>query len=278
MTSQIEKLLYTRYKLHLRKFQLIQHLNFNNYVRSARNLRTISVIIHKERKINQSLIYHLHKKDFPEVVTKKLILPLCVCLEEMNLILTKELVFLSRITIFNYSYASLLKVLTGESIFSKQLVKLHSLFDKELVLHQHFFEFMHDIPEKYRIADKKVKSSWKLVLQLQNELHRLGYALGDTVLVKKHGHKTLALISKIQKSEISGFVKKDIMYIKEKVDYIVAHPKENKLAYFLTTVYIVAPFTFETTGVILFFRYLGKYTVSKGKRIGEKFKKKVSQQ
>jgi hypothetical protein len=51
----------------------------------------------------------------------------------------------------------------------------------------------------------------------------------------------------------------------------VKHPKENKLAYFLATVYIIAPLTFEMTGAILFFRYLGKYSISKGKMIRERF-------
>jgi hypothetical protein len=165
-------------------------------------------------------------------------------------------------------------MLTGkQSTFHIQLQEFQKLSDRELALHQLFFELSQKLPKQYRVNEGEVRGNWKLVLQLQHELHRLGYALGDTALVQKHGDKALVLIAKIQGTEIYEFVQKDVVSLKQKVEYIMAHPKDNKLAYFLTTVYIVAPFTFEATGVILFFRYLGKYAVSKTKTFRERTRK-----
>lgn len=125
----------------------------------------------------------------------------------------------------------------------------------------------------YKKYKKDFKSSFKLLVELQNELKRFKDLAGNSELVKKQGEKVLKTIGAIQKTEIYGFIEQDVLYIKGKVEYIVKHPKENKLAYFLATVYIIAPFTFETTGVILFFRYLGKYTISRTKKLRESFSK-----
>ena len=268
MQKQIETLLYQRYVFHAKRFELLQHLDLRNYLRSARTVRTIYALIQKETKVNARLIRVLQKEEFPKDIQRMFVTPICIHLQKINGVLFRERVLLSQIHIFSYSYASLQKVMTGkQGTFYAQLKEFQRLTDKELALHQVFFELSQKLPEKYRVHEQDVRSSWKLVLQLQNELHSLGYALGNTVLVKKHGDKALVLISKIQKSEIYEFVQNDITYIKQKVKYIMAHPKENKFAYFLTTIYIVAPFTFETTGVILFFRYLGKYAINKTRKL-----------
>jgi len=41
--------------------------------------------------------------------------------------------------------------------------------------------------------------------------------------------------------------------------YMMKHPKESKIKCALAGAYIIAPLTFELTGVYLFFRYLNKY-------------------
>ena len=271
MQKEIEQLLYERYALHSKRFELLQYLDLKNYPRSARTISVIYNLLQKEIKINLRLIRVLEKEKFPVEIQKLFIHPICIRLQEINAVLSRERVLLSQIHIFSYSYAALQKAITGrQGIFYLQLKEFQKLTDKELALHQIFFDLSQKLPEKYKVSEESVRSSWKLVLQLQNELHRLGYALGDTALVKKHGDKALVLISQIQQSEIYVFIQKDITSIQKKVEYIMAHPKENKLAYFLTTVYIVAPFTFETTGVILFFRYLGKYALIKAKNLRKK--------
>ena len=266
MHKDLEKLLYRRFLLHSKKFQLLQGLDLTHYVRSARTLHHIRSLLTKEIAVNIHLIRFLQKESFSPQMHRDFVDPICMQLQEINMVLARERVTLSRIHLFSYSYATLEKMLTGKSIyFSTQLRTFQKLTDKELALHQIFFQLSRKLPKEYQVSEREVRGSWKLVAQLQEELKKIAYALGDTTLVKKHGESALALISQIQKTEIYEFVQQDVLYVQEKVRYVMAHPKENKLAYFLTTVYIIAPGTFEMTGVILFFRYLGKYTLKKRK-------------
>ena len=127
-----------------------------------------------------------------------------------------------------------------------------------------------ELPKKYQLDNKNFKKSWKLLLQLQKELQKLTKNVGNSKVVKLHAERILVIISSLQKTELYEFIKSDIEFIKKKVKYIVDNPKESKLAYALATVYIVSPGTFEMTGAVLFFRYLGKYTISKAKKIKRK--------
>ena len=266
MHKELEKLLYRRFLLHSQKFHLLQELDLKNYVRCAGTLHRIRSLLAKEITVNVELIRFLQKENFSQHMYIDFFDPICTQLQEINMVLAQERVILSRIHLFSYSYATLEKMLTGKShSFYTQLRHFQKLTDKEFTLHQIFFELSRKLPKAYQVPEKEVRGSWKLVAQLQEELKKIAYALGDTTLVKKHGESALALISQIQKTEIYEFVQQDVLFIQEKVRYIMAHPKENKMAYFLTTVYIIAPGTFEMTGVILFFRYLGKYTLKKVK-------------
>ena len=63
--------------------------------------------------------------------------------------------------------------------------------------------------------------------------------------------------------------------IREKIEYIRRHPKESRVAYVLTSIYIISPGTFEATFVVLFFRYLIKYARGLGKGKGDAIEKKA---
>ena len=274
MTPKIEKLLYQRYILHTKKVALLQELDIKSYVRSAPTLHALHSLISKEIHMNRKLSILLKKTSFPEDIEKEFVRPVYSRLAHINSILEKESFVLCRTNVFTYSYSVLQKLFTGkQKHFTRRLKTFKTLADKELALHDLFFTLSQKMPQVYQIPEKKVQNSWQLVSELQKELRKLGQVLGDTALVKKQGEYVLVLISQVQKAEIYEFVKEDVLYVKTKVEYIMAHPKENKLAYFLTTVYIVAPGTFEMTGVILFFRYLGKYTLSQTKKLKGRFSK-----
>lgn len=279
MLLEIEKLLYQRYVLHTKKFELLQEITPKSYMKSAKTLNRIHIILTREIIVNKKLARLLRQSSFPLEVKENFVLPVCQNLKKINVLLLQENTVLCQTNVFRLSYSYAQKVFTGkQGYFKKQLRVFYRLTEKEMSLHKEIFVLSHTLPQVHRIDEQKVKSSWKLVIQLQEELRTLAKSIGDTALVKKHGDTALVLISQIQKTEIYEFVKQDIAYIKTKVEYIMAHPKEHKFAYFLTTVYIVAPFTFEMTGVILFFRYLGKYTVSKTKKLKTTFTKKASSQ
>ncbi|MDP3728276.1 MAG: hypothetical protein Q8R18_02360 [bacterium] len=277
MLLEIEKLLYQRYILHTKKFELIRELHPQSYMRSAKTLNKIHIILTREIIVNKKLIRLLRQSSFPQDIQKSFVEPICFRLKEITKVLVQENKVLCQTNIFSLGYSYAQKLFTGkQEYFQKYIRTFHSLAEKELLLHQQIFELSHKLPQSYSVDEQKVRRSWKLVIQLQEELHALAKSVGDTALVKKHGDRVLVLIFQIQKTEIYEFVKQDVGFIKVRVEYIMAHPKEHKLAYFLTTVYIVAPFTFEMTGVILFFRYLGKYTVSRTRKFKTRFTKKAS--
>lgn len=271
MFEKIEKLLYQRYVLHKQKFTLIRQLNVRSYVHSVASLHRMQSVLKKEILLNKKLYNILQKEDFPEEIKKTFVREALHILLKINILLKRENAVLCKTTVLRYGFSVAQKLFTGkQKDFQFRLKQFHALAEKELLLHQELF-FLSQKIAKHSVDQEKVKRSWKLVQDLQQELRLLGKSIGNSKLVQKHGEHVLILIGKIQKTEIYDFIQQDVISIQTKVKYIMAHPKEHKLAYFLTTVYIVAPFTFEMTGVILFFRYLGKYTT---KKIQQKFTSK----
>lgn len=276
MFEHIEKLLYQRYILHTQKFALLRELDIKSYINSVKTLHKIHLILNREILLNKKLYTLLQKENFPHKIQKNFVRPAGVILLKINVLLAQENAVLCRTNILSYGYSLAQKIVTGkQSSFHSKMRQFHHLAQKELALHQELFLLSQKMGE-YPAASEKNRRSWKLVKDLQEELQKLSRSIGDSALVQKHGEHVLILIKKLQKTEMYDFMQQDVKYIQEKVEYVMAHPKEHKLAYVLTTVYIVAPFTFEMTGVILFFRYLGKYTVSKTQSLKKKFTKKVS--
>src|SRR3989338_504942 len=133
MQKEIEKLLYQRYALHSKRFELLQHLDLKNYFRSARTIVVIYSLLHKEIKINLKLIRVLQKEKFPREIQKQFVTPICIRLQEINAVLSRERVILSQIHIFSYGYATLQKKITGRpGFFHFQLMEFQRLTDKEL--------------------------------------------------------------------------------------------------------------------------------------------------
>ncbi len=278
MFEDIEKLLYQRYVLHTQKFGLVRGLDPTSYMNSVKTLNRIHLILNREILLNKKLYTLLQKEQFPEKVQKKFVKDAGEILLHINRLLVQENAVLCRTNVFSYSFSAAQKIVTGkQGYFQKKLKQFHRLAQKELVLHQDLFLLSQSLGE-YSVDQEKVRRSRRLVKDLKEELGKLARSVGDSALVQKHGEHVLVLIGKLKKTEIYDFIQQDVKYIQTKVEYVMAHPKEHKIAYFLTTVYIVAPFTFEMTGVILFFRYIGKYTLIKTKTLKKKFTKKVSGQ
>ncbi len=267
MFKDLEKLLCHKYYLHTKKFELLRQLKTDKYFSSVTILNKVHIIINKEISNNKKIIQVLRESDYDK---KEFVVPICITLKKINLILRKENSLLYHTNFLSYS----VRLITGrKNYFKNKLIDFRKLTDKELQLYEIFFELSKKFPLECQIDQNEIKKSVRLILELQQELHKLKEFIGNSELVKKQGEKVLVTIGKIQNTEIYGFVKQDVEYIKIKVEYIVKHPKENKLTYFLTTVYIIAPGTFEMTGAFLFFKYLGKYTINKTKKIKERLKK-----
>lgn len=267
MLSDVEELLYQRFVLHSRKLELVEKLNLKSYAKSLHTLNRIHFIITREIFVTRRLIKTLQATRYTEDIQQEFVLPICVQLQKIQALLMQEHSTLCKTNVLTYSFSSLQKLLTGkQGYFHKRVLVFKKLVNKELALYRLFFALSERLPKAYQVHEGQVQKSWRLVLELQREVHVLARAIGDTSLVRTQGEHILALIAQIQKSEIYEFVQQDVEYVKTKVTYVMKHPKENKLAYFLTTVYIIAPGTFELTGAILFFRYFGKYSLSKAKK------------
>ncbi|MBI5798195.1 hypothetical protein HZA98_04810 [Candidatus Woesearchaeota archaeon] len=267
MLSDVEKLLYQRFVLHSHKLELVEELNLNSYAKSLHTLNRIHFIITREIFVTRRLIKTLQATTYTEDIRQDFVLLICAQLEKIQTMLVQEHSTLCQTNVLTYSFSALQKVLTGkQGYFHRRVRVFKKLVNKELVLYRLFFALSEKLPKAYQVPEGQVQKSWKLVLELQREVHVLAKAIGDTSLVRTQGEHILALIAQIQKSEIYEFVQQDVDYIKTKVTYVMKHPKENKLAYFLTTVYIIAPGTFELTGAILFFRYFGKYSLIQAKK------------
>ena len=115
----------------------------------------------------------------------------------------------------------------------------------------------------------------RLFTRLEEKYQELLTVSESETLVKKTARDRLLLLKKVEQTEVYGFIKKDIAVIREKIEYIRRHPKESRVAYVLTSIYIISPGTFEATFVVLFFRYLIKYARGSGKGKGDAIEKKA---
>jgi len=262
MFATLDKLLLERFVLGQKKYCLIKKLDKKSYMNSLSVLNQIKWILAKEIKVNFLIGKKL--KGFDKELVE-LIEPVYVNLVEINHVLKEQNRILYKLNFFSMVYCRLF----NDAYFGKVLNKFEAYYGEEVKLNELFLErdILNLLPKKYRIDKKKLRDSLKLVKQLQVEVHKLGKSVGNRRLVKLHSEKALELVGKVQKTELYGFIKQDVQFVKTKVGYMVKNPKENKVAYALGTFYIVSPLTFEATGVVLFFRYLGKYSVSKVKKI-----------
>ena len=103
---------------------------------------------------------------------------------------------------------------------------------------------------------KRFRKELFLVKRLNNELKKLKKSIDNRKQLVLESRHILLIISRLEKTEIYWFIREDIEKIKKNIRKLRKNPKNRGLIYFLTSVYIVAPFTFEATGVIMFFRYM----------------------
>ena len=268
MFKSLDKLLLERFSLGLKKYSLINQIDRKSFVNSIKILGRICYIITQEIRVNKNICRKL--KGFVDL--RDIVEPVYVNLFEINHVLKQEIKILNRINFLVVFYFKMKSLFSKQNNFERMVDDFNVCYNEEIKLNELFLEkdILNLLPKEYRVDKKRLKDSLELVLSLQNEIHKIGKSVGDVKLVKKHAGDALKLVDLVQKTELYGFIKQDVEFIKDKLVFIVKHPKENKLAYVLGTVYIVSPLTFEATGVVLFFRYLAKYSVNKVKNIRNK--------
>ena len=255
MYKKLERLLLQRLVLNHKKYKLVKKLEKASFFERLSVLGKIHLIINKQLSLNKKVRKSLLKVDRSLI---KIIEPVYSVLQEAYVILDKQNKVFYKI--------NFLTLLSG-GYFRNCLKEYHGLYSQEINLNHMFVEnkLFSFLPENY--DPKKLKNAWKLLLELQSELRFMVRNVGNTRLVKAHGKHALKLISLIQKTELYGFIKNDVEFVKTKVKLMIKNPKENKLAYVLGTFYIVSPGTFELTGAVLFVKYIGQYSFTKVKKL-----------
>ena len=271
MFSSLEKLYLKRLKLNSKRLKLLEKIRDKNYFGSVATLVKIRAILSKEREVNRKIIKNLEEGKVDEEFLEQIVLNF----RKINVLLGRQNKLISNLNTFDVSLSYFKRIYGKKDSYSQVWSKLKILSKHEAKLNQEILDISNKLPKDYQLDKNKFKKSWQLVLELQRELRKLASSVGNARLVKLHAEKTLSLVSKIQETELYDYIQKDVLWIKKKATYMMKNPKESKVAYGLATFYIVSPGTFEATGVVLFFRYLGKYTIHHSKKLKNKFNRKV---
>ena len=121
--------------------------------------------------------------------------------------------------------------------------------------------------QRYKLARTQYYRDLRLAKAINQQYQQLLRSAGNKREVLKQSKELNTLLDKIQQTKLYGFISTDVQRIRHRLAYVRAHPKEHKIAYVAAGVYIVAPGTFELTGIILFIRYTIKYIFSFRKKI-----------
>lgn len=274
--KQLEKLLRKKLLLHIKKYHIYEKFKHKtNYYDAKPYIIKLNILINQELANHRRLISILKEdklqKKYQELLIKDL--------QNMVIILKEELDALSDLNQFNlfcYNLKTLFKSHEPYIIIKRKLLdaKLKKEL-KELEKISKQLDKYYSSIKGFKQDKKNLKNALKLVKDIQREMRVLASSVGDQPQVRKSGKNILKLIKQLEKTELYGFIRKDVEFIKEKANEMIKQPKEHRLAYIFGTFYIISPGTFELTGIILTAKYVGQYSISKGKKIHQFVKKKL---
>lgn len=121
-----------------------------------------------------------------------------------------------------------------------------------------------------KLTRKQAAYAAKLIDSVNKSIDGLSKAVGNRNEVQKAGKVLLKQLSRLQHTEVYGFLKEDVDNIKKAAKTILQNPKEAKIKSVLASIYLVAPFTFDATGAVIFLRYAAKYANKKSKELQKK--------
>jgi hypothetical protein len=267
MFSNLEKLYLKRLKFNSKRLKLLEKVRGKGYFSSIGNLVKIRVILQKEIIVNKKIIIVLEKGTIEEEFLEQITLNF----KKINSVLVLEEKLISNLSSSQVLLSYFRFVYGRKDSYTEVWNKVKNLSRQEARLNQEIINISSSLPKGFQVDKSKFRKSWQLVLELQRELRKLASSVGNARLVKLHAEKILRIVDLLQKTELYDYMQQDVLWIKKKAIYMTKNPKESKVAYGLATFYIVSPGTFEATGVVLFFRYLGKYTIHHSKKLKSKF-------
>jgi len=277
----LDRLFFKKLELHKIKYKQIYNIFYNkkNYLSIYHSIVYLRDIIKQETQINQRIVRKMHRLYRRRTKEKVYFYKLAKTTNDLIEVLKKELVVLKDIgiiSVIRYDIKVLLFKSKKQGFLMNKCLEFKRLFDEELEVNKELIEQLYTKNvELNALKGRRVRETKQLLTDVQNLLRTFVKSIGDKDKVLNIGKELIAKLDKIQDTTLYEFVKKDAEVIRKKVDYVMKHPKQNKLAYLFTGIYLVAPGTFELTGAILAMRYLTKYTLQKSNAINTLKKKSI---
>lgn len=123
-----------------------------------------------------------------------------------------------------------------------------------------------------KLSRKQAAYAAKVISSVNKSIRDLSKAAGNRKEVQKANKMLLKQLARLQHTEVYGFLKEDAHNIKKAAKTILENPGEARLRQMLASIYLVAPFSFDATGAVIFLRYAAKYANRKSKRLQNKIK------
>ncbi len=250
------------YKLYYKKANLFE---FKNYLGKVKRIILKEIdLTNKVENVSRKIVERVEHYGL-----KNLLHELIMLCHKMHTILVHEYEHLVAV--------NLAKTRKDKDVLAKHAKMFYGMFVEENKLGKEFTQIISKHKRSLAIIkgfSKKKRELAKvkvLLKQLQNALSELVKArnIKEAALANK---KVSNIITYLQRTDAYEFMKSDIDLIKSFANRIMKNPKENKIKFVFTSIYLIAPFTFEVTGVVLALRFATKYAI---KRKVKQFKVKM---
>ncbi|PIN68579.1 hypothetical protein COV93_08955 [Candidatus Woesearchaeota archaeon CG11_big_fil_rev_8_21_14_0_20_43_8] len=250
----IHEIFKQRLNLHREKFQIMvdieQFLSEDDRKTALSLMRSLSSIVKTEHKLNRQLskdikVFSKIDPDFRQV---------------SGHIIGMDSSFRRQLRLIGYTRLhSVMRYKIKESF---QKLKLECI--EEAKLSGEFLGFISKRITQIKHGKKDLESLEKerdLFLKLNVGIRDMIKVASDVKAVNEKALELLGIAEALKKMRVYTYVKKDIDRVYHHLNQILEHPKKSKLAYLLTSFYIVSPGTYELTFIYLLLRYAGKYIV-----------------
>ncbi|MFH1455667.1 MAG: hypothetical protein ABIF40_01835 [archaeon] len=274
---KLENVLKHMLLLDAKKYRLLAKIYENEQSSSNihKNVDALKDTIKKQLRNKERLVWALDHLRINKKIKKQMIEPIVETIGKLTAIEKEQYKLINEVT-----FAKIIThKIRNTFSFNKKTFFLHQgrlfkrHYKREIELNRKIaHNIQHNIHsytplKKFDKEKEKFYKSFKLLRQIQEELRELERTRKNVNLVQKHAQQILHLIEKVQHTLVYEFIEDDINKLKVRIEYVLDNPNESKMTYFLTSIYLVSPGTFELTFIILFIRYSAKYAIAKTKRM-----------
>lgn len=272
--NKLDKLLKNKMILRRKKYLIITalHTKPQYYFLAYNSINSLKIIILREKAVNGAIlreIKHLHKINVPVIPTMG---DLHLHSLRLSLILDDEYKILRQVSLLKVSSKNISILISKDktkSFLKENMQKLTKNLEREEEINKKFINSINNHTEKLASKIPGLLEKQQEFSELKNLIKALAvtykqflYEL-NPAKANEEAKKIFAIIGRLQKTELYGYMKSDFMAIQKVVIKIMKNPKKNKLASVLAGAYIIAPGTFELTFAVLMARYSYKYAAKK---------------